>query len=148
MAGLEELAHILVRQATSAAASAATATVAAAVADASACVSDNEYNGDLGARISAIFVILVGSLFGKAVVTSYDGKFGLTWDPGAVFPVFAQKHQGVKVPPWAFFIAKYFGSGVIIATAFIHVRSSFISSCCPTLHQLILRSSLPRPQMP
>jgi len=26
------------------------------------------------------------------------------------------------VPEWAFFIAKYFGSGVIIATAFIHVR--------------------------
>jgi hypothetical protein len=25
------------------------------------------------------------------------------------------------VPSWAFFIAKYFGSGVIVATAFIHV---------------------------
>ncbi len=28
----------------------------------------------------------------------------------------------MHVPPLAFFITKYFGSGVIIATAFIHVR--------------------------
>jgi zinc transporter 1/2/3 len=27
----------------------------------------------------------------------------------------------MHVPPWTFFIAKYFGSGVIIATAFIHL---------------------------
>ena len=41
--------------------------------------------------------------------------------PGAWFPVYASRHKGVGVPEWAFFIAKYFGSGVIIATAFIHV---------------------------
>lgn len=41
---------------------------------------------------------------------------------GAWFPVFARRHQGIGVPEWAFFGAKYFGSGVIIATAFIHVR--------------------------
>jgi hypothetical protein len=29
----------------------------------------------------------------------------------------------MRVPPLAFFITKYFGSGVIIATAFIHVRT-------------------------
>lgn len=29
------------------------------------CDDGNEYNGDVGLRISAIFVILVGSLFGK-----------------------------------------------------------------------------------
>ena len=40
---------------------------------------------------------------------------------GACFPVFAKRHRGLGVPDWAFFIAKYFGSGVIIATAFIHV---------------------------
>lgn len=42
---------------------------------------------------------------------------------GAAFPVFAQRHEGVGVPEWAFFAVKYFGSGVIIATAFIHVGS-------------------------
>ncbi|MCJ1379917.1 hypothetical protein MMC17_003020 [Xylographa soralifera] len=102
MAGLEELAHIVVRQATTAAAAAATA-VASIPSSSQGCPSDNDYNGQMGARVSAIFVILIGSLF------------------GAVFPVFAQKNQGLKVPQWAFFIAKYFGSGVIIATAFIHL---------------------------
>ncbi|GAB7338268.1 hypothetical protein MBLNU457_4590t1 [Dothideomycetes sp. NU457] len=67
------------------------------------CDSGNGYDGRMGVRISAIFVILVGSLL------------------GAWFPVFAKRHRGVGVPEWAFFIAKYFGSGVIIATAFIHL---------------------------
>ena len=40
---------------------------------------------------------------------------------GAVFPVYARAHKGVRVPEWAFFIAKYFGSGVILATSFIHL---------------------------
>ena len=69
----------------------------------SECDSGNDYDGRMGVRISAIFVIWVTSLFG-------------TW-----FPVFAARHRGIGVPEWAFFIAKYFGSGVIIATAFIHV---------------------------
>lgn len=57
----------------------------------------------MGLRISSIFVIFVGSLF------------------GAVFPVLAKRFGGNGFPSWAFFIAKYFGSGVIIATAFIHL---------------------------
>ncbi|KAL1966603.1 hypothetical protein VTN77DRAFT_4014 [Rasamsonia byssochlamydoides] len=68
-----------------------------------ACDTGNEFDGRLGVRISSIFVILVGSLF------------------GAVFPVLARRMGGSGIPPWAFFIAKYFGSGVIIATAFIHL---------------------------
>jgi len=67
------------------------------------CPTDNDFDGRMGIRISAIFVILVGSFLG-------------TW-----FPVFAARNPGVGVPSWAFFIAKYFGSGVILATAFIHV---------------------------
>ena len=67
------------------------------------CSPGNDYDGRLGVRISAIFVILVGSLL------------------GAWFPVFAAKHKGAGVPSWAFFVAKYFGSGVIVATAFIHL---------------------------
>ncbi|KAI4124460.1 MAG: hypothetical protein LQ341_007072 [Variospora aurantia] len=75
----------------------------AAAEEAISCEAGNGFDGRLGLRISAIFVILVGSLF------------------GAAFPVYAARHEGVGVPPWAFFIAKYFGSGVIIATAFIHL---------------------------
>jgi zinc transporter 1/2/3 len=35
--------------------------------------------------------------------------------------VFARRQQSGLVPSWVFFIAKYFGSGVIVATAFIHL---------------------------
>ncbi|KAF2769977.1 low-affinity zinc ion transporter-like protein [Teratosphaeria nubilosa] len=69
----------------------------------STCEPGNDYDGRMGVRISSIFVILVGSLL------------------GAWFPVYAARHKGVGVPDWAFFIAKYFGSGVILATAFIHL---------------------------
>lgn len=40
---------------------------------------------------------------------------------GALFPVLANRHKSIGVPDWIFFIVKYFGSGVIVATAFIHV---------------------------
>ncbi|PVH68641.1 Zinc/iron permease [Cadophora sp. DSE1049] len=51
------------------------------------------FDGRLGLRISAIFVILVGSAF----------------------------NAGAGVPDWLFFVVKYFGSGVIVATAFIYL---------------------------
>lgn len=69
-----------------------------------ACNTGNQFDGRIGLRISSIFVILIGSTF------------------GALFPVFARRFGGRGgVPGWTFFIAKYFGSGVIIATAFIHL---------------------------
>lgn len=69
-----------------------------------ACDTGNEFDGRIGLRISAIFVILVGSTF------------------GALFPVIARRFGGRGgFSGWLFFIAKYFGSGVIIATAFIHL---------------------------
>lgn len=69
-----------------------------------ACSTGNQFDGRLGLRISSIFVILIGSTF------------------GALFPVIARRLGGRGgVPGWSFFIAKYFGSGVIIATAFIHL---------------------------
>lgn len=63
--------------------------------------SGNEFDGRLGLRISSIFVILVGSTL------------------GACFPVFAANHKSFGSTSWMFFIAKYFGSGVIVATAFV-----------------------------
>jgi len=74
----------------------------------STCPTDNDFDGRIGVRISSIFVILLGSFL------------------GAWFPVFAARHQSVGIPGWAFFMAKYFGSGVIIATAFIHVSFSWL----------------------
>lgn len=67
------------------------------------CGTENEFDGRLGLRISAIFVIFVGSFL------------------GAWFPTFASRRPRVGVPKVAFFVAKFFGSGVIIATGFIHV---------------------------
>ncbi|KAL1861734.1 low-affinity Zn(2+) transporter zrt2 [Diaporthe australafricana] len=67
------------------------------------CGSGNDYDGRLGLRISSIFVILVGSLL------------------GAVVPIVLARSKRMRVPKTAFFVAKYFGSGVIIATAFIHL---------------------------
>ncbi|BCR85188.1 low-affinity Zn(2+) transporter ZRT2 [Aspergillus chevalieri] len=70
---------------------------------AEACDTGNKYDGRMGVRISSVFVIWFASTF------------------GAVFPVMARHLSSSGVPKWAFFIAKYFGSGVIIATAFIHL---------------------------
>lgn len=72
--------------------------------DDDACVSGNDYNDENnGARISAVFVILFTSCF------------------GAFFPLLSSRYSFIKMPSWCFFFAKFFGSGVIIATAFIHL---------------------------
>ena len=63
----------------------------------------NEYNGRLGARISALFVILV-------VTTCVT-----------FFPVVAKRVRWLKVPLYVYLFARYFGAGVIVATAFIHL---------------------------
>ncbi|TFK39931.1 ZIP-like iron-zinc transporter [Crucibulum laeve] len=69
----------------------------------------------MGLRIASIFVILIGST------------------GGAVFPVLAKRSKWLHVPKAVFDFAKYFGSGVIIATAFIHLLASgleaFESEC-------------------
>ncbi|RHZ71399.1 hypothetical protein CDV55_108145 [Aspergillus turcosus] len=69
------------------------------------CDTGNQYDGRMGLRISSIFVIMVGSML------------------GAVFPVIARSFGSgtSKLLSRAFFVAKFFGSGVIIATAFIHL---------------------------
>src|SRR5687767_9800579 len=64
---------------------------------------DNGYNGHLGARISSIFVIgFVATVF-------------------TYFPVIAVKKPSWKIPHGIYTFARFFGSGVIVATAFIHL---------------------------
>lgn len=65
--------------------------------------SGNNYNGDLGARISALFVILIVS----TCVT--------------FFPVLAKRVKWLRIPLYVYLFARYFGAGVIVATAFIHL---------------------------
>ena len=57
----------------------------------------------LGVRIGAIFVVLVTS----AIFT--------------LFPIVAKRIPKLRIPHWIYEFAKYFGSGVIIATAFVHL---------------------------
>lgn len=63
--------------------------------------SSNEYNGQLGVRVAALFVILVVS----TLVT--------------FFPVAATRITKFRIPLYVYLFARYFGAGVIVATAFI-----------------------------
>ena len=74
MSVVQQLPTIVVRQLASAALSTAAAVSTTAAAEAAAetqpsCVANNEYDGRLGVRISAIFVILIGSLFGIVIAS-------------------------------------------------------------------------------
>jgi zinc transporter 1/2/3 len=65
--------------------------------------SGNDYNGQLGARISALFVILIVS------------------SCATFFPVIAKRVPRLHIPLYVYLFARYFGAGVIVATAFIHL---------------------------
>ncbi|QLQ82238.1 hypothetical protein HG537_0G04930 [Torulaspora globosa] len=63
----------------------------------------NDYNGWLGARISSVFVILVVSTF------------------CTLYPVLAKHIKWMRINKWFYMFARNFGTGVIVATAFIHL---------------------------
>lgn len=60
-------------------------------------------SGSVGLRVGAIFIILASSLF------------------TTLFPIVTNRVPKLTIPATAFDFAKYFGSGVIIATAFMHL---------------------------
>ncbi|KAF9646231.1 ZIP zinc/iron transport family [Thelephora ganbajun] len=70
-----------------------------------------------GLRVGSIFVILVGATC------------------GALFPVLVNRSKRINIPGYVLEFAKYFGSGVIFSTAFIHLLSpaldAFNSPCLP-----------------
>lgn len=63
---------------------------------------ESSFTGGIGTRIGSIFVIGVVSTF----VT--------------LFPILSQKFEW-KISVWFYLFAKFFGAGVIIATAFVHL---------------------------
>jgi len=88
------------------------------MSDAPNCGSGGGSDTHFHLRIASVFIILTGSM------------------SGALFPVLAKRTSWLHVPKAAFEFAKYFGSGVIIATAFIHLLSPAIdelSSPCLSL---------------
>ncbi|OJD35130.1 fe(2+) transport protein 3 [Diplodia corticola] len=74
---------------------------------------------DLGIHVVALFLVVFASI------------------SGAAFPVVAKKFPKLKIPPMAFFFCKHFGTGVLIATAFVHLLPTAFASlndpCLPPL---------------
>jgi solute carrier family 39 (zinc transporter), member 1/2/3 len=87
------------------------------------CGGGNDFNGRLGLHITAVFVILATSMFGIPLFL----RTANSPVPGALFPLSAQKLPRLQIPNICFTFAKFFGSGVIIATAFIHLLASSFS---------------------
>jgi solute carrier family 39 (zinc transporter), member 1/2/3 len=74
----------------------------------------NQYSGGLGARISALFVILIVST------------------AATFFPVLAATKPSLRIPVYVYLFARFFGAGVIVATAFIQYVFFSPSSRHPT----------------
>ncbi|KAJ1306955.1 hypothetical protein OPQ81_007935 [Rhizoctonia solani] len=73
------------------------------VEEAASCGNASNEDTHFGLRVASLFIILVTSSF------------------GAIFPILATRLRFLNVHKNIFEGAKYFGSGVIIATAFIHL---------------------------
>ncbi|KAL6702732.1 hypothetical protein ACN47E_001014 [Coniothyrium glycines] len=74
---------------------------------------------DFPLHVAAVFIVFFASIF------------------GAGFPVVAKKVKWMKIPPKVFFFCKHFGTGVLIATAFVHLLPTAFASlndpCLPAL---------------
>ncbi|KAH6688261.1 zinc-regulated transporter 2 [Plectosphaerella plurivora] len=74
---------------------------------------------DLPLHVAALFIVLIASAMGCG------------------FPVVAKKVKWLKVPPKVFFACKHFGTGVLVATAFVHLLPTAFASltdpCLPDL---------------
>ncbi|KAH3681380.1 hypothetical protein WICPIJ_007649 [Wickerhamomyces pijperi] len=79
------------------------------------CATENTFQGNTSLRILSIFMILISSSF------------------GTFFPLLASRFSFVRLPDFCWFFAKFFGSGVIIATGFMHLlqpASEALSNDC------------------
>ncbi|GAA6021039.1 hypothetical protein JCM8202_003823 [Rhodotorula sphaerocarpa] len=72
------------------------------MAEEAACGAGSPYNGQIGLRVGGIFIILGTSA------------------AGTLFPIISRRSR-LRVPEYAFNGMKWFGSGIIVATAFIHL---------------------------
>ncbi len=75
-----------------------------------ACATGAADDSHFSLRIGSVFIILVSSLI------------------GALLPVILSRSQSLRTPKAFYFIAKYFGSGVILATAFMHLLDPAIDA--------------------
>ncbi|KAK8065985.1 Zinc-regulated transporter 2 [Apiospora hydei] len=93
------------------------------------CGSDKETGEyDFPLHVIALFLVLAFSIF------------------GAGFPVACKKLPWLKVPEKIFFFCKHFGTGVLIATAFVHLLpTAFGSLTDPCLPDLFIKDYPPMP---
>ncbi|EHA52656.1 hypothetical protein MCOR27_007391 [Pyricularia oryzae] len=83
---------------------------------------------DLPLHVAALFLVMAASIFGCG------------------FPVVAKKVKWMKIPPKVFFACKHFGTGVLIATAFVHLLpTAFQSLNNPCLPDLFTENYPPMP---
>ena len=73
----------------------------------------NAFDGSVGVRVSALFVILITASF------------------CTFFPVVARRSSWLRIPLYVYLFARYFGTGVIVATAFIHLLDPAYSAIGP-----------------
>ncbi|KAK8100679.1 Zinc/iron permease [Apiospora kogelbergensis] len=104
--------------------------MAEAMADAKPVCGSEKESGeyDLPLHVVALFLVLGFSIF------------------GAGFPVACKKISWLKVPEKVFFFCKHFGTGVLIATAFVHLLpTAFASLTDPCLPDLFIKDYPPMP---
>ncbi|KAI2608004.1 Zinc/iron permease [Hypoxylon sp. NC1633] len=83
---------------------------------------------DLPLHTVGLFLVLAASVF------------------GAGFPVAAKKISWLKVPAKVFFACKHFGTGVLIATAFVHLLpTAWFSLSDPCLPDIFIKNYPPLP---
>ncbi|KAJ3579942.1 hypothetical protein NPX13_g631 [Xylaria arbuscula] len=83
---------------------------------------------DVGLHTLGLFLVLAASIF------------------GAGFPVAAKKIKWLKVPTKVFFACKHFGTGVLIATAFVHLLpTAWLSLSNPCLPDFFIVQYPPLP---
>ncbi|KPI43407.1 Zinc-regulated transporter 2 [Cyphellophora attinorum] len=81
----------------------------------------NPEDYDFPLHLAAVFIVFLASI------------------AGAGFPVVAKKVKWMKIPPKLFFFTKHFGTGVLIATAFVHlVPTAFASLSDPCLPDVLI----------
>ncbi|KFH42498.1 Zinc-regulated transporter-like protein [Hapsidospora chrysogenum ATCC 11550] len=80
------------------------------VAQEPGCAGDPVDDGKLGLRIAALFIILAASAL------------------GALAPISLARQSRARVPKAAFFVCKYVGTGVIIATAWLHLLAPAVEN--------------------
>ncbi|KAJ8125144.1 hypothetical protein O1611_g8495 [Lasiodiplodia mahajangana] len=104
---------------------------------------------DVGIHTLGLFLVLVASIFGKGMASQATERLltNVYVSPqGAGFPVAAQKIKWLKVPTKIFFACKHFGTGVLVATAFVHLLpTAFLSLSNPCLPDFFIVQYPPLP---